>query len=121
MIMRRKNLVNGFVEKYNVWSHMSHHFFNIYFNYYYNKFEYVVFYFNTLNYNIEDIFNLKSKEIPYFSFYYYHDVTNELKTIKVDENYTHLIDDGIIAEDGDYETLMNKKGIFAKLAERQLV
>ena len=75
---------------------MSHHFFNIYFNYYYNKFEYVVFYFNTLNYNIEDIFNLKSKEIPYFSFYYYHDVTNELKTIKVDENYTHLIDDGII-------------------------
>ena len=47
-------------------------------------------------------------------------IAHRLSTIKNVDRIL-VIDDGIIAEDGDYETLMNKKGIFAKLAERQLV
>jgi ATP-binding cassette subfamily C protein len=42
-----------------------------------------------------------------------------LSTIK-DVERIFVMRDGVIAEEGDYETLMKLDGIFAKLARRQM-
>ena len=46
-------------------------------------------------------------------------VAHRLSTIK-DADRIFVMQDGIIAEEGDYETLMKQDGLFAKLARRQM-
>jgi ATP-binding cassette subfamily C protein len=46
-------------------------------------------------------------------------VAHRLSTIK-DADRICVMQDGVIAEEGDYETLMKKDGIFARLAKRQM-
>jgi ATP-binding cassette subfamily C protein len=46
-------------------------------------------------------------------------VAHRLSTIK-DADRIFVMRDGVIAEEGDYETLMNLDGVFAKLARRQM-
>ena len=46
-------------------------------------------------------------------------VAHRLSTIK-DVDRIFVMHDGVIAEEGGYETLMKLDGIFAKLARRQM-
>ena len=46
-------------------------------------------------------------------------VAHRLSTIK-DVDRIFVMNDGVVAEEGDYETLMKLGGIFARLARRQM-
>jgi ATP-binding cassette subfamily C protein len=46
-------------------------------------------------------------------------VAHRLTTIK-DADRIYVLQDGVIAEEGNYEALMELNGIFARLAKRQM-